>query len=73
MIEKKKCENNHKIIIDWEDGTVSDTRCDNVATKYTIDNFGIFYLCDECYTDDCRRRIKSETMTLKSKGVYYNE
>ncbi len=47
MIRKQKCENNHKMIIDWEAGHVADRKCFNDATKYTVDNFGIFYLCDE--------------------------
>ncbi len=69
MIEKIKCQNTHKINIEWDKGYIYEEPCTNLATKYTIDSFGIFYLCDECYTDDCRRRIKSETMTVKSKGV----
>ena len=69
MIEEKKCENNHKIIIDWESGLVTDRPCFNKPTKFTVDNFGIFYLCDECYKDDCKRRIASDSLTLKSKGV----
>lgn len=69
MIEKMTCQNNHKMVIDWESGTISDSPCKNVATKFTVDNFGIFYLCEECYKEDCKRRIDSETMTLKNKGV----
>jgi hypothetical protein len=57
------------MVIDWESGTISDSPCKNVATKFTVDNFGIFYLCEECYKEDCKRRIDSETMTLKNKGV----
>lgn len=69
MIERKKCENQHKMIIDWEGGYICDRPCFNYATKYTVDSFGIFYLCDECYEDDCKRRIKSDHITLKDKGV----
>ena len=65
MIEKKKCENYHKMIIDWEGGYICDRPCTNLATKYTHDNFGIFYLCEECYNDDCSRRIDSDSSTLK--------
>lgn len=64
MIEKMKCQNNHKLVIDWEGGTITDRKCVNIATKYTLDNFGIFYLCEECYQDDCKRRIDSEKLTL---------
>ncbi len=65
MIEKMMCENKHKMIVDWESGYIADRPCTNEATKYTVDNFGMFYLCDECYADDCKRRIKSEKMTLE--------
>jgi hypothetical protein len=64
MIEEKKCENNHKIIIDWENGVISDRPCINKATNFTVDNFGIFYLCEECYKDDCKRRIDSERLSV---------
>lgn len=69
MVEKKKCENQHRMIIDWESGLISDRPCINVATKYTVDNFGIFYLCEECYKEDCKRRINSDSLTLRNKGV----
>lgn len=69
MIEEMKCQNQHKMIIDWEGGLITDRPCINKATKYTIDNFGIFYMCDECYAEDCKRRIKSENMTVNQKGV----
>ena len=69
MIEKKKCENQHKMIIDWESGYICDRPCVNAATKYIVDSFGIFYLCEECYKDDCKRRIDSDSLTLKNKGV----
>jgi hypothetical protein len=65
MIEKKLCENNHKIYIGWETGTVYEKPCVNIATKYTVDSFGIFYMCDECYADDCKRRIDSDRLTLE--------
>ena len=69
MIEKKKWENNHKMVVNWGEGYISEAVCTNDATRYKIDSFGIFYLCDECYEDDCKRIINSETMTLKNKGV----
>jgi hypothetical protein len=69
MIEKKKCENQHKMIIDWESGYICDRPCVDDATKYIVDSFGIFYLCEECYKDDCNRRIDSDSLTLKDKGV----
>ena len=67
MIEKKKCENNHKMVVNWEQGTISDKPCKNIATKFTVDNYGIFYLCDECYADDCKRRIDSEWMSISNE------
>ena len=54
MIEKMMCENKHKMIVDWESGYIADRPCTNEATKYTVDNFGMFYLCDECYADTRR-------------------
>tara|TARA_B100000085_G_C18427629_1_gene465423 strand:- start:562 stop:771 length:210 start_codon:yes stop_codon:yes gene_type:complete len=69
MIEKQKCENNHKMVICWEGGYVTDRPCLNVATKYTVDNFGIFYLCDECYADDCKRRMDSEWMSISDEDT----
>jgi beta-phosphoglucomutase-like phosphatase (HAD superfamily) len=53
------------MIIDWEGGLIDDRPCINKATKYTVDSFGIFYLCDECYKEDCKRRMDSDSMTLK--------
>ena len=64
MIEKIKCQNNHKMIIDWDNGTIYDQPCINLATKYTRDNFGMFYLCDECYKDDCKRRMDLDWKTI---------
>ena len=64
MTENKLCENNHKLFIDWETGTVYEKVCVSIATKYTVDSFGIFYMCDECYADDCKRRIDSDRLTL---------
>ena len=46
MIEKQKCENRHKMVVDWEAGLITDRPCINDATKYTVDNYGIFYLCE---------------------------
>ncbi len=69
MEEKKKCENQHKMIVDWEGGLISERPCIEMATRYTVDNFGIFYLCEECYQDDCKRILDSNTLTLKNKGV----
>lgn len=65
MIENMICQNQHKMIIDWEGGLIDDRPCINKATKYTVDSFGIFYLCDECYKEDCKRRMDSDSMTLK--------
>ena len=67
MIEEMTCQNNHRMIIDWESGLISDRPCTNLATKYTVDTFGIFYLCDECYADDCKRRIDSDKLTLEDE------
>lgn len=64
MIEKMMCQNNHKIYISWEAGVVYEKPCVNIATKYTVDNFGIFYLCEECYKDDCKRRMNSEWLSI---------
>lgn len=57
------------MIIDWEGGYICDRPCNNIAQTYTVDTFGIFYLCNECYNDGTARRIDSENMTLKRKGV----
>ena len=73
MIEKKQCENKHRMIIDWESGLISERPCTDIATKYTVDNFGIFYLCDECYKDDCKRRIESERMSIDIDDHGYYE
>ena len=62
-----KCQNNHKMVIDWEDGLITDQKCINDATKYTVDSFGIFYLCEECYINDCKRRIDSQKLTIKEQ------
>ena len=69
MIRKQKCENNHKMIIDWEAGHVADRKCFNDATKYTVDNFGIFYLRDECYSEDCKRRLDSEWLSISDEDT----
>ena len=69
MIEKQKCENRHKMVIDWESGYICDRPCINIATKFTIDNFGIFYLCDECYADDCKRRMDSEWLSISDEDL----
>lgn len=69
MVEKKICENQHKMIIDWESGFIADRACANIATKYTIDNFGIFYLCEECYKEDCKRRTDSEWLSISEEDV----
>ena len=69
MIEKQKCENQHKMTIDWEIGVVSDKPCTNNATKYTIDSFGMFYLCEECYKDDCKRRMDSEWLSISDEDL----
>ena len=64
------CQNKHRVYISWEEGIVYEKPCVEIATKFTVDNFGIFYLCEECYKDDCKRRIESDNMTLrKDKGV----
>lgn len=65
MTERKKCENNHKITIDWEKGEIQEHKCTSIATNYTVDKYGIFYLCDECYREDRKRRIRSQYITLK--------
>ena len=65
MIEKILCQNKHKIFIEWETGTVYEKPCINLAEKYTVDKYGIFYLCEECYDDDCKRRIESSHITLR--------
>lgn len=65
MIEEMKCQNQHKMIIDWEGGLITDRPCINKATKYTIDSWGIFYLCEECYIEDCKRRIESDSLNIE--------
>jgi hypothetical protein len=69
MIQKQKCENRHKMIIDWEGGYITDRPCTNDATKFTVDNFGMFYLCDECYADDCKRRMDSEWLSISDEDL----
>jgi len=58
------------MIIDWEGGFITDRPCINIATTYTVDSIGIFYLCQECYKEECKRVIKSEVFTL---GGVYND
>ena len=55
------------MVICWEGGYICDRKCTNDATKFTVDNFGIFYLCEECYLDDCKRRIESDKLTFQEK------
>ena len=69
MIEKILCQNKHKLYIGWETGTVYEKPCINLATNYTVDKYGIFYLCKECYKEDCKRRLDCKELTLKNKGV----
>lgn len=69
MIEKITCQNRHKVNIDWELGKIYDSPCKSEATKYTIDHFGIFYLCEECYISDCKRRLDSDYLSINQKGV----
>jgi len=64
MIETLICQNQHRMIIDWEGGYITDRPCINPATKYTVDQIGIFYLCQECYEDDCKRKLDSD-LTLR--------
>lgn len=71
MIKKMLCENDHVLFIEWETGTVYEKTCVNIATNYTVDKYGIFYLCKECYDEGCKRRIDSKNLTLR--GVYNNE
>ena len=63
------CQNKHKINIDWDAGTVSEQPCSNIASKYTVDKYGIFYLCEECYEDDTKRRLDSHKLTIRKDGV----
>ena len=67
MIEKMLCQNEHLLFIDWESGTVYEKPCVNLAETYTVDKYGIFYLCKECHDNGCKRRIESHNMTLKKK------
>lgn len=70
MIKKMVCENKHLLFIEWETGTVYEKPCVNLATKYTVDSFGIFYLCDECHKDGVKRRLDCQNTTMKkNKGV----
>ena len=68
MKEKRMCQNNHKMFLDWENGIVYEKPCVSLATKFTVDSFGIFYLCDECYLDDCKRRMDSEKLTIQDEN-----
>jgi hypothetical protein len=70
MIEKKLCENKHRLYIEWSTGTVYEKPCVHLAKKYTVDKYGIFYLCDECHAEGTKRRLDSRNITLKKdKGV----
>ena len=66
MIEEMTCQNKHKMIICWETGFITDRPCINKATKYKVDKYGIYYLCDECYKDDYKRKI-STNLTMKER------
>lgn len=67
MIETLICQNQHRMIIDWEGGLITDRPCINPATTYTVDSFGMFYLCNECYESDCKRILNSDKLTLDDK------
>ena len=69
MTEKMLCQNKHKLYIGWDTGTVYEKPCVNLATKYTVDRYGIFYLCEECYNDDTKRRLNSDSLTIRKDGV----
>ena len=69
MTEKMLCQNKHKIYIDWETGSLSERPCSNIANKYTVDKYGIFYLCEECYEGDTKRRLDSDKLTIRKDGV----
>lgn len=70
MIEKMLCQNKHVLFIDWEIGTVYEKPCVSLAETYTVDKYGIFYLCKACCKEGCKRRIESKNLTLKKdKGV----
>jgi hypothetical protein len=60
-----KCQNQHRMIIDWEGGLITDRPCINEASSSTVDSFGTLYLCSECYADDCKRILNSENLTLR--------
>lgn len=63
------CQNRHKMIINYKDGLIKDRPCINKATKHIADNWGILYLCEKCYKDDCQRRINIDHYSLKEKCV----
>jgi len=67
MIKKILCQNKHKLFISWEAGIVYEKPCVNIATKYTVDSFGIFYVCNECHEEGCKRRLDSTRLTYKEK------
>jgi len=70
VIKKILCQNDHRLYIGWDTGTVYEKTCVNMATNYTVDRYGIFYLCKECFDEKCKRRIDSSHLTLrKNKGV----
>ena len=70
MIEKMLCQNKHRLYIEWDTGTVYEKPCVNLAETYTVDEYGMFYLCKECHGEGCERRIESSNLTLrKDKGV----
>ena len=64
------CQNKHRLYIEWDTGTVYEKPCVILAETYTVDKYGMFYLCKECHSEDCKRRIESSNLTLKKdKGV----
>lgn len=63
MTEKMKCENNI-MVIDWESGYICDRQCCDDATTYTVDKFGIFYLCRKCRENNPTRYLGAENLTI---------
>lgn len=60
-----KCQNQHKMVIDWENGFITDRPCINEATGYIVDSFGVLHLCNECFEDDFKRILNSQDLTLE--------
>ena len=61
MIEKIKCQNNHKMIIDWDNGTIYNQPCINLAKIYRI-----ILVCSICAMNVIRMIAKENGPRLEN-------